>query len=84
MVRLSPGFSVLSGSAEMDRLFDAIPYKSLSMSGLNGEKGIWLMVSKDENRDQPVLPKKASVKNQLKEARPFIPADRPKSQEEVR
>jgi hypothetical protein len=84
MVRLSHGFSVLSGSAEMDRLFDALPYKSLSMSGLNGEKGIWLMVSKDENRDQPVLSKKASVKNQLKEARPFIPTDRPKSQEEVR
>jgi len=84
MVQLSRGFSNLSGSKEIDRLFDTIPYKSLSMSGLNGEKGIWLMVSKDENRDQPVLSKKASVKNQLKEARPFIPADRPKSQEEVR
>jgi hypothetical protein len=84
MVQLSRGFSILSGSKEIDRLFDALPYKSLSMSGLNGEKGIWLMVSKDENRDQPVLSKKASVKNQLKEARPFIPADRPKSQEEVR
>ena len=84
MVQLSRGFSNLSGSKEVDRLFDTLPYKSLSMSGLNGEKGIWLMVSKDENRDQPVLPKKASVKNQLKEARPFIPADRPKSQEEVR
>jgi hypothetical protein len=84
MVQLSRGFSNLSGSKEVDRLFDTLPYKSLSMSGLNGEKGIWLMVSKDENRDQPVLSKKASVKNQLKEARPFIPADRPKSQDEVR
>jgi len=84
MVQLSRGFPLSYGSAEIDRLFDAIPYKSLSMSGLNGEKGIWLMVSKDENRDQTVRQKKASVKKQLKEARPPISGDRPKSQEEVR
>jgi hypothetical protein len=84
MVQLSRGFAYLSGSREIDRLFDSIPYKSLSMSGLNGEKGIWLMVSKDENRDQTVRQKKASVKKQLKEARPPISGDHPKSQEEVR
>jgi hypothetical protein len=84
MVQLSPGIDLLYGSREIDTLLDMLPYKSLSMSGLKGEKGLWLMVSKDENRDQTLLPKKASVKQQLKEAQLPVPSDRPKPREEVR
>jgi hypothetical protein len=84
MVQLSPGIDLLYGSREIDTLLDMLPYKSLSMSGLKGEKGLWLMVSKDENRDQTLLQKKASVKQQLKEAQLPVPSDRPKPREEVR
>jgi hypothetical protein len=42
------------------------------------------MVSKDENRNQTLLPKKASVKQQLKEAQPPVPSYRPKLGEDVR
>lgn len=68
MEKLSYEFAFLASTEDQNRLMAALPYKSLSLSGLKGEKGVFAFISKDENRDQPVKEKKPSIRAQLQEA----------------
>lgn len=76
MAQLSPEFCMWTSSRDIDRLLSFLPYKSLSVSGLKEQQGLYAMISKDENRDQQVRQRKPSVKKQLQtvlEAAPPAP-----------
>lgn len=52
MVEISQDFLINVGNTSL--LFRRLPYKKLSFSTLNGQKGIFAFVSKDEPRDKEV------------------------------
>jgi hypothetical protein len=70
MAQMSPKFMLLTGTREQDRLFNMLPYKSLSFSGLNDRKGLFVMVGGDENRELPLRQPRPSVKKQLQAEHP--------------
>jgi hypothetical protein len=74
MAQLSPEFCIWAGSREHDRLFAFLPYKSLTLSGLKEQKGLYAMISGDENRDRQLRQRKPSVKKQLQTAREAAPS----------
>ena len=58
MVKLSDEFMRLASSKDQSCLFDALPYKTKTLTNIKGEKGIFLTVTKDEIQ-------KPSVRKQL-------------------
>jgi hypothetical protein len=65
MAQISPDFLIRASSKDQDRLFNMLPFKSLTFSTLKDRKGIFAFIQKDENRDQPLRVRKPSVKKQL-------------------
>ena len=80
-VPLSRDFMYLASSRDQDRLFDALPYKSKAITGLKGEKGLFVTVAKDELLKQSEKAQKPSVLGQLAEAAKEAAA-RPKAAEQ--
>lgn len=70
MAQVSTEFMLLTGSREQDRLFNMLPYKSLSVSGLKDRKGLFAMIGRDENRNLPLRQLRPSVKKQLQTEHP--------------
>lgn len=68
MVELSPGFQLLASGKDHDRLFALLPYKTLHLSTLKGQRGVFALIGKDENRNLPLRKPRASIRSQLKEA----------------
>ena len=62
MVKISHDFLFDAGSKDQEKLFDALPYKTRSVSNLKGEKGLFVFVKKEE------LQKEAPTAEQLKDA----------------
>jgi hypothetical protein len=78
MAQMSPEFMLLTDTREQDRLFNMLPYKSLSVSGLKDRKGLFVMVGRDESRDLPLRQPRASVKKQLQAEHPVAkPSKKP-------
>ena len=67
MVQVSPDFLARAGSKDTDRLMSMLPFQSLSLSGLEGRKGTYALILKDENRFQPLVLRRPSVKKKLQE-----------------
>ena len=70
MAQISQDFLLRAGTKEQDKLFDVLPFSSLTFSGMKDRKGIFATISKDENRNQPLRLRKPSVREKLKQATP--------------
>ncbi len=70
MAQVSPDFLYRAKTKDTDKLFSLLPFQSLTLSTLNDCKGIYAIISKDENRRQPLQKRKPSVRNKLKQAQP--------------
>ena len=69
MAQISPDFLIRASTKDHDRLFAMLPFKSLSFSTLKDRKGIFALIQKDENRDQPLHQCKPSVRKKLENSR---------------
>ena len=67
MAQVSPDFLARAKTKDTDRLMSMLPFKSLSLSTLEGRKGIYALIVKDENRFQPLVLRRPSVKKKLEE-----------------
>lgn len=68
MARVSPDFWARAKQKDRDRLMNMLPFASLSLSTLEGYKGIHALISKDEDRSKPLILRKPSVRKKLREA----------------
>lgn len=68
MARVSPDFWARAKQKDRDRLMNMLPFASLSLSTLEGYKGIYALISKDEDRSKPLILRKPSGRKKLREA----------------
>ena len=66
MAEVSPDFMFRAKSKDTKRLASMLPFKSLSLSTLNNRKGIFALISRDEDRFQPLRSGRKPVRSQLK------------------
>ena len=78
MAQVSPDFLARAKDKDTDRLMSILPFQSLSLSGLEGRKGIFALISKDENRFQKLVLRRPSVRKKL-QAQPAADAPKPPS-----
>ena len=76
MVQVSPDFMARAGTKDTDRLMAMLPFQTLSLSGLEGRKGTFALISKDENRFQKLVLRRPSVRKKLQE-QPAADAPKP-------
>ena len=86
MAQVSPDFLARASTKDTDRLMAMLPFQSLSLSGLEGRKGTFALILKDEDRFQKLVLRRPSVRKKLQEKSdtdaPKPPAkSRPKDQE---
>jgi len=67
-VPLSQAFMMSASTADHDGLFDRLPFKSLQLSSVKGEKGVFALISRGENLNQPLRKPKISIGDQLAQA----------------
>ena len=67
MVQVSPDFLARAKTKDQDRLMAILPFQSLELSTLEDRKGIYALISKDENRFQKLVLRKPSVRKKLQE-----------------
>ena len=67
MAQVSPVFMARAKSKDTDRLMAMLPFQSLSLSTLEDRKGIYALISKDENRFQKLVLRRPSVRKKLQE-----------------
>lgn len=68
MAQISPDFLARSNSKDTEKLMAMLPFKSMSFSGLNDWKGHFVLISKEEDRSQPLRKTRSSVRKNLKKA----------------
>ena len=68
MAQISPDVLARGNSKDMDRLMAMLPFRSTTFSGLNDRKGQFVLISKEENRDQPLRRLRRSVKKGFTES----------------
>ena len=84
MAQISPDFLARASSKDVDKLMSMLPFQSLSFSTLEGRKGRYALITKDEDRFQKLVLRKPSVRKKLQEQSPAVksPAKKkPKEQE---
>ena len=67
MAQISPDFLMRANTRDTDRLMAMLPFQTLSLSTLEGYKGRFALISKDENRFQKLVLRKPSVRKKLQE-----------------
>ena len=67
MAQVSPDFLARANTKDHDRLFAMMPFQSLALTTLNGRKGIYALITKDEDRSKPLILRKPSVRKKLQE-----------------
>lgn len=67
MAQVSPDFWARAKQKDHDRLMAMLPFASLSLSTLNGHKGIYALITRDEDRSRPLILRKPSVRKKLRE-----------------
>lgn len=65
MAQISPDFLARSSSKDTDRLMAMLPFQSMAFSGLDDRKGHFVLISKDEDRNQPLKKPRRSVRKNL-------------------
>lgn len=73
MAQVSPDFLARAKTKDHDRLIAMLPFQSLTLSTLNGRKGTYALIRQDENRFQPLVLRRPSVRKQLQEQQPDAP-----------
>ena len=66
MAEVSPDFMFRAKSKDTERLASMLPFKSLSLSTLDDRKGVFALISRDEDRFQPLRSGRKPVRDQLK------------------
>lgn len=85
MAQLSPDFFARAGSRDQARLMALLPFSSHSLSTVAGRVGVFVLISKDENRDKPLRQRKPSVREKLSEKPPAAPEKKaPRKDREAR
>ena len=59
-----------ANSKDMDQVMAALPFRSVTFSGLNDRKGHFALISKDEDRSKELRSPRRSVRRQLKQEPP--------------
>jgi len=67
MAQVSPDFVKRAKTKDTDRLFAMLPFKTLSITTLEGRQGRFALISKDEDRFQKLQLRKPSVRKKLEE-----------------
>ena len=67
MAQISPDFLARAKTKDHDRLMDMLPFETLTISSLNGRKGVFALIRQDENRFRPLRLRKSSVRKKLQE-----------------
>ncbi len=67
MAQISPDFLARAKTKDHDRLMAMLPFQSLTLSALNGRKGTYALIRQDENRFQPLVLRRPSVRKKLQE-----------------
>lgn len=75
MAQVSPDFLARAKTKDTDRLMAMLPFQSLSLSGLEGRKGTFALISKDEDRNRPLRRGRSSVRSKL-QSEPSAPKPR--------
>ncbi len=68
MASLSPDFLARASSKDQGRLMKELPFPSLSLSPLKDRAGVFVFISKDEDRFHPPRRGRASVRDKLQQA----------------
>ncbi len=68
MAQIAPDVLARGNSKDMDRLMAMLPFRSTTFSGLSGRKGQFVLISKEENRNQPLKRLRRSVKKGLQKS----------------
>ncbi len=83
MAQISPDFLQRASSKDTQKLLGHLPFPSAALSTLNDRKGVFLFVSKEENRSLPLRERKPSVREKLqKPTEPKTAQDAPKKNKE--
>lgn len=69
MVQVSPDFLARAKTKDQSRLVSMLPFRSLSLSNLEGRQGIYALIAKGEDRAQSLRLRKPSVRKKLNEAK---------------
>jgi len=65
MAQISPDFLMRAKTKDQDKLFDLLPFSTLTITTLKDRNGEFAFISKDENRNQQLHERKPSVKDKL-------------------
>lgn len=85
MAQISPDFLARAKTKDTDRLMAMLPFQSLSFSTLEGRKGTYALISRDENRFQKLVLRKPSVRKKIQEQSAAVkPPAKKKSKEQER
>ena len=81
IAEISPDFLARAKTKDKDRFMALLPFNSLSLSTLNDRKGFYVVIPKEENRNQPLREGRSSVLKKLREPQPEKPSAPKKSKE---
>ena len=84
MAQISPDFLARAKAKDTDRLMAMLPFQSLSFSTLEGRRGTYALITRDENRFQKLVLRKPSVRKKLQQPLPDSPAAKKKPREQER
>ena len=68
IAELSPDFAARANSRDTAELQKLLPFRSLALSNLKDRKGVFAVISKEEDRTQPLRSRKPSVRSKLQQA----------------
>ena len=78
-VQVSEEFMKRAKPKDMERLSGMLPFASLALSAISDRKGTFAIISRDENRNQKLILRKPSIRQQLAEKAPEKEAAAPKA-----
>ena len=81
MAQISPDFLARAKTRDQNRLMAMLPFSSHSLSTVAGRVGVFVLISKDENRSQPLCRRKPSVREKLSEKPPASPVKKAPSKD---
>lgn len=68
MAEVSRDFMERAGAKDTAELQKLLPFRSLALSNLKDRKGVFAVISKEEDRTQPLRSRKPSVRSKLQQA----------------
>ena len=68
IAELSTDFAARANSRDTAELQKLLPFRSLTLSNLKDRKGVFAVISKEEDRTQPLRSRKPSVRSKLQQA----------------